>query len=303
MKCILCGKDISAYKSFNNLYKCINCELIVDKNIYKENVNEKLEEEWFEESYDLTGSFWIDLFDKWNSKRTWNRLNKKIEVGANVLEIGVGSGYLLNFLRKKGLKVEGCDLSKRISLCLKEKYNINVFNCWIDQVEEKQKYDVVVMNHILEHVDNPVYFLREVLKRMKSGGVLHLVVPNAGSWNACFSSWINYVPYHLLYFNKKSLINVLKQVGFVDLRIETYEPFSGWFLTLLHTFLNKTKKHTNQIMYNSEKVKVGKRNSLKAHIYYSIMLVFGEVIYPLRFLQSKLGYGEELVILSRPVRD
>jgi len=48
-------------------------------------------------------------------------------------------------------------------------------SCNIDDIDDQA--DVLVLSHILEHVPEPIDFLRQVLKKLKKGGLLFIDVP------------------------------------------------------------------------------------------------------------------------------
>lgn len=52
-----------------------------------------------------------------------------------------------------------------------------------EEFESSEKFDVVNMSHILEHVENPVDILRRYKSFIKPGGVLIGIVPNANSFH------------------------------------------------------------------------------------------------------------------------
>ena len=42
----------------------------------------------------------------------------------------------------------------------------------------KEKFDIVTAHQVLEHVENPMKFMNQILKILKPGGILHLEIPN-----------------------------------------------------------------------------------------------------------------------------
>jgi len=69
-------------------------------------------------------------------------------------------------------------------------------------------FDVVVASHIIEHLRNPVQFLKECHRVLKKGGLLYLYCPNFCSVNARKD------PTHIHVFNAIRLYFILKKVGF-----------------------------------------------------------------------------------------
>lgn len=157
-------------------------------------------------------------------------------------------------------------------------------------------YDAVVMNHVLEHLPNPVETLMEIRARMAPASWLHLAVPNVSSWEACLPGWTSYEPYHLLYFRLASLREALARAGFRVVEYETIEPFSGWFLTVVRTILGGF----NSSVPDRRKQQPMTREWIR-HIYRILMVSVGMLTAPARWLQAKLGFGEELVVIAAPI--
>jgi 2-polyprenyl-3-methyl-5-hydroxy-6-metoxy-1,4-benzoquinol methylase len=216
-----------------------------------------------------------------------------------LLEIGVGGGSLLNFLKNKDFKVEGCDLSEAICKSVREKYAVKMHHCPVNAIAENSRYDVIVMNHILEHVEDPLSILNDVRKRIEDIGVLHIAVPNVTCWEANFSSWNSYEPYHLIYFSSRTLIQMVEKAGFWVETVVIRESFSGWFLVLTRALL--------QIRRGSPGISRQHRQSPNLsrieNIYRFCMVVGGIITAPLRYIQSRLGYGDEIIIIARPQSD
>ena len=157
-----------------------------------------MEKEWFGEDYDPQQSPWVRFFEYWNNRRTFNRIISPSSAGSRLLEIGVGSGSFLAFARSRGFQVTGCDLSGPICKLAERKFRLPVHHGAANTLPDGPVFDVVVMNHVLEHVPDPVALLREVQRKMKPGGVLHVAVPNVDSWESMFPGWTGFEPYHLV---------------------------------------------------------------------------------------------------------
>lgn len=82
--------------------------------------------------------------------------------GRRLLEIGVGSGSFLNSARRRGYEVMGCDLSAPICKHVRQAYGILMHGKTLVTLTGENRFDVVVMNHVLEHVNQPIALLKEV---------------------------------------------------------------------------------------------------------------------------------------------
>ena len=192
-KCPLC-RNVN-FKSWRfGLLGCDSCTLRVDPAVWNEQANEKLEEEWFGEEYNEEMSWWVRTFEEWNNRRTLRRIGTHKITGNKLLEIGVGSGSFLNFAKNKGFDVIGCDLSESICSFAKNSLGVDMHAGDVSTMPTESYYDLAVMNHILEHTNNPVGLLHEIFERIVPGGLIHLAVPNVDCFEACFSSWTSYEP-------------------------------------------------------------------------------------------------------------
>lgn len=278
-----------------SLLQCKSCGLVVNSEIWAEKFTMRMDEEWFESEHALVQSCWEKMFEAWNNRRTYMRLNRYIDKDSRkILEVGVGSGSLLKFLQSHGFEVVGCDLSKSICTDVQNTYDIEMHNMALNSLPYSHHFDCVIMNHVLEHVNDPIQFLTSAGERMKSGGILHVSVPNIQSWESRLPGWNAYEAYHLTYFSKKTLLDILKKCGFRVIAAETYESFSGWFLAVLRTLL-KTRAWSSATRIAQKNQR--KRNVLE-HGYRTLMVAAGALLYPLRMIQAKLNCGDELIVIA-----
>jgi len=290
----------TAFKDWRfNLLQCMSCGLIVNKNAFKPKLDKMLNEKAFDMDYEPIRSFWMNLFESWKNRRYLNNLRQAGVRDGRLLEVGVGSGSFLKAAQKAGFKVEGCDLSKSICDRVNAKTGITVYHSDLETLFTKD-YDVICMHHVLEHVRDPIGFLHSAYKRLKPGGTLHVAVPNAACWEAYFLGWNSYEYYHLIYFTPKTLKKIMGKVGFFIEMEGTYEQFSIWFLTILRTLKKvnniETSQYNNRSHLKSNTFLIRK---LIEHPYRIAMIVTGFITYPIRKLQEKLGYGDELWIVAK----
>lgn len=114
------------------------------------------------------------------------RLNKIIEIVAsinpkNILDIGCGSGYLLDQLNKKlpKSKLYGVDV-----------YRLKKNNKWTYKEADITKslpffdnnFDCIILGEVIEHLPNPDFVLREIRRTLVRNGILIVSTPNLVSW-------------------------------------------------------------------------------------------------------------------------
>lgn len=268
----------------------------MDPGVWESGADTDREEEWFGHGFEAGDSPWVKLFEELNNRRTWSRIAPFLRQGSTLLEVGVGSGSFLEFARSRKVEVVGCDLSKPVCAEVQRRRGIPVINAAVSDLSGSVKYDVVVMNHVLEHVSEPLGMLQDVRSRMAENGILHLVVPNIGCWQATLPGWNCYEPYHLSYFTPGTLRRAVERTGFDIVSVKTHDSFSGWFLAVLRSLWGSPLRDARK----RRAARAARAASWLEHPYRIAMVLAGGATFPLRYLQGSLGYGDEAVILARP---
>ena len=134
---------------------------------------------------------------------------KRLHVGKKLLDVGSGSGYFMNFMKKKGYDVTGVEISeKAIALC-KKNFGINAHSP-SEFLEEKldTDYDIISLWHVFEHVYSYDAYFELFSKSLNNNGYLILALPNCDSQDARMnkSYWGAYdTPRHIWHFTSKTI--------------------------------------------------------------------------------------------------
>ena len=100
--------------------------------------------------------------------------------GDSVLDIGVGTGGASIFFAYNGKSVTGIGLdleSYGFSSSLFERFEINIHECSLEELNTAEKYDIIWASHVLEHNLNPGQFLEKCKDLMSTDGWLCVLVP------------------------------------------------------------------------------------------------------------------------------
>ena len=298
--CPICGGD--AFRPYKlGLLQCKDCSAVVSPAVWQPQANEGMEEEWFGEEYRPDTSFWVALFESWNNRRSLGRLERTHPPGHRLLEIGVGSGSFLEAARAEGYQVMGCDLSGPICRRVQQRYGIAMHCGPLETLKAEESFDVIVLNHVVEHVQQPVAFLQDVLYRLSPGGVVHIAVPNIACWEARLSGWTSFEPYHLIYFVPQTLERTVVASGLSIDRLATHDSFSGWFLAVLRTVVgvNRAVGAVTRSATALTRRTEDRRSKAVEHAYRIAMICVGGGLWPLRWLQAKLSRGDEIICIAR----
>ena len=90
-------------------------------------------------------------------------------------------------------------------------------------------FDLIILNHTLEHLDDPSEVLKKIKLILKPEGIIYVDVPNAGSLSAKLlgKRWPYLLPKeHKWQYTRASLGKLLESVG---LRVVHWESRSGIF--------------------------------------------------------------------------
>lgn len=149
--------------------------------------------------------------------RQFRHMPKLPRGGAKLLDIGCGNGSFLSLARTCGWEVVGLDPDLK-AVANAGKQGLTVYQGGIEYFDGKTElFDVITLNHVIEHVHDPVKVLKVCHALLKPGGQLWLATPNIDSFgHARFhKNWRGLeTPRHLVLFNRQSLCQAIVSAGF-----------------------------------------------------------------------------------------
>ncbi len=145
----------------------------------------------------------------------------------DLLEVGCAKGYLLALLQARGWSVRGVELSGDAAAFARDRFALQVHTGTIESWTSSAAFtpaSVVLSTDVIEHVTDPLEFLRAVHRAVKPEGWLVLGTPNADSDHrrALGEHWLGFNPFHIHLFSPSTLGSLLKRTGFELLDAYTY---------------------------------------------------------------------------------
>lgn len=164
-------------------------------------------------------------------RQRYGRWLERIRVlggGGSLLDVGSGLGTFLRLARERGFEVTGIEPNREAATMLRERYGIFVHNCMLEELNVADRYDVITMWDLLEHVPDPRLALGKSHELLGPRGLLVLETPARDSFIHWLAKGIYhasngrikkplfrvYGVHHLQYFSERSLKGFLANCGF-----------------------------------------------------------------------------------------
>lgn len=196
------------------------------------------------EGKDYEGTYWDTIVDPDGTKRKRQEergqfLNDvdyiigylKARTSGKILDIGCGLGWLLSTLSPEWEK-HGIEVSKTAAEFSK-KYG-EIFQGSLSEANYPDGYfDVVVMHHVIEHLEKPEEDIKIIKRMLKNGGVFIVGTPDFDSGCARLfgkNYRLLYDQTHISLFSNDSIHRLLRDNGFNIFRTE-YPFFSTRFFS------------------------------------------------------------------------
>jgi SAM-dependent methyltransferase len=142
-----------------------------------------------------------------------------------LIELGAGDGSRLVLMRSMGWTVEGQEVDPEAGAFRLGGQGVTLHLGPLESLAlPSEAYDAVVMNHVIEHLPDPVAVLRECARVLKPGGSIVAVTPNTRSLGARVfgRSWLALEPpRHLHLFNRRNLRRLADLGGFARATVRT----------------------------------------------------------------------------------
>ncbi len=139
-----------------------------------------------------------------------------------LLDVGCGNGAFLLRAREMGWDVAGCEPdAKAVAACRAQGLDViegDVFSSALDD----QRFDVVTISHVLEHVTDPQALLKRAEALMYPGGVLWVALPNPRSLGLRIfgAAWRGlHVPFHLCIPSQNRLMLLMQSTEFCSIKM------------------------------------------------------------------------------------
>jgi 2-polyprenyl-3-methyl-5-hydroxy-6-metoxy-1,4-benzoquinol methylase len=235
--CPLCGGEMHTMLFVKRGYpivRCNACTLVFS--------NPQVREDVVLDEYRSGGSndLWVDVLT--SPRQLELDREKFVEIldelepyrgEGRLLDVGTSIGLFLRLAVDCGWEGVGTEFGRRALAYARDELGVNVVDRPIEELDGV--YDAVTVLSVLEHVNDPRAFLREVRRLLAPGGAVYLIVPNVDSL-ACRVLHERAATFdgrnHLLYFSPRTLRGLLEREGFdvvrTRTRVASFDPVLEW---------------------------------------------------------------------------
>lgn len=153
-------------------------------------------------------------------RNTFRRLLRDLQglraTSGRLLELGAGLGYFLDEARPYFAQRRGVELSPKAAESAARLADAPVHQD-IEAIEDEARFDCIVALHVIEHVPEPLPFVRKLATLLAPGGMLVLAAPHMGSvWRQVMGRrWPSFkYPEHLTFFDAATFKRLFADAGF-----------------------------------------------------------------------------------------
>lgn len=226
INCNVCGGEESKLLYIKNGYpimKCKKCDLVFV------NTSEGFKQNQLYDKAYYSGSVYADYeSDRKVHQAKFDKLLcliEKVCQPGKLIEIGSAFGFFMDLAKNRGWSCIGYEISKYATQISRDKYGIDVRNEDFAKVKISEQVDLICLLDTIEHLDNPHLYVSRSFEVLRSGGLLLLTTGDIDSPFAKLQGrwWTQMVPpFHLFYFSKKTIFELLDRIGFKIVSVNYY---------------------------------------------------------------------------------
>ena len=259
----------------------------MQKNYQKEMTGDETES-GLHSSYILERQARIKSFSKLYNSRL-SLIERLYSGKGNLLDIGCGAGFFLNFAKERGWNCHGLEILPEYIKFAQENFALD--NIRLESLDDSLSYDtntfdVITLWDLIEHLRNPLDCLKRIHHAMKPGGLLVMWTPNVK--NAVFlkENWVGYETLqHFYFFSRDSLNQMLEKAGFKIVHLETNKARKGLLNQKGFNAYNNSAKPNNIMGKFLRSAKRDLKNTLNPLTYIGPLF-------------DKAGYGFNLYVIA-----
>ena len=282
-----------------SIYRCPVCRLIYIKNtktIKPKKLYDKYYQNEISSRFHFGLEYLIKLFRFFRAFKLFT-IHPKAK---SILDIGSGRGYTLYYLKKyygykKTIGTQLCSNAVKFS---REKLGLEIYDKDLLKINfKKQKFDLITMWHVLEHVNKPEKYIEKIHSLLNRKGKMIIEVPNFNSWTRKLTNeyWLGMdLKYHLTFFTPESISKLLKKHQFKITDVHTFSLEYSVFLSV-QSLVSKITK-TDQFFFNWLQTK-NHNNTIIPHLF--LFLLLTPICLLINLLSYHAKWGEVLLITAK----
>jgi SAM-dependent methyltransferase len=144
-----------------------------------------------------------------------------------VLDLGCGLGYLTYALNRAGYDCCGVDVSSVATDEARKRYGDHFLTAPIESLSSviKERYDVVIMAELIEHLQHPLEAMRHAWDVLRSDGAMIITTPNRDAFEPKCVWASDPPPVHLWFFSEVSIGFMARKTSCIA-RFINFHPYN-----------------------------------------------------------------------------
>jgi len=197
---------------------------------------------------------------EWLDKKYFRKLlNKLKSENINVLDVGGGTGWILDILKKTDKRIKFTQVVDfdEAAKVFAEKKGHAYFKGTIEEFDSALKFDLILLLNLIEHVKDPLEVLIKAESLLTQKGLIVIKTPNTESFDARLfrkKYWGGlHCPRHWIIFSEKSFRILIQTTNLKIKNVEYTQGAPFWSFSII-TLLYKLKlvklSANNPIIYH-----------------------------------------------------
>lgn len=185
---------------------------------------------------------------EWLDKRFFKKILRQLPgEKLSVLDVGGGTGWMLDVLKKTDSRIQftqsvDIDADARAGA---EARGHAYFEGTIEAFETTERFDLILMLNLVEHVASPLAVLQKAGSLLKPGGVIVIKTPNNDSWDARLyrkTYWGGlHCPRHWVIFSEKSFRLLLQSTSLRIKKLSYTQGAPFWSFSIIAALYRKKR--------------------------------------------------------------
>ncbi len=161
------------------------------------------------------------------SNRIDNFIKQSKMKNIKILDVGSGLGVFPYEMKKRGYKIFALDPDKKMSEFIKKKLNIDCYHSDFKNFKSLKKFNLVTLNKVLEHVEDPLAFIKKIKKLLNKNSAVYVEVPDTNAAKKISQNREEFCIEHINCFSDQSLKLMFERCGFKIVNLKKIKETSG----------------------------------------------------------------------------